>query len=99
MFILLLSRLSERISSLFCTCGTSGFLTKASGHNYKMAATGNGANHKMSGIEVIHNSNSNSLTFQVEALFTRIPFNLHSQAPPSLVHCLVTSLDRHQESC
>lgn len=87
--ILLIIMLYFRVPKLFELASTYGILTQGH-HNHKMAATVGGANCKaamarggandrISGIEVINNSNSNASTFLAETLFYRMPFNLHNQ--------------------
>lgn len=63
----------------------------------KMAAAWGGANHRLSGNKIICCCSSNSSTFQAEAQFNKMTFNLHPQSdallskhPPSASHFLKT---------
>ena len=50
------------------------------GANYKTTGTGDGTNLRISGNELIHNSNSNFATFLVESLGNKIPFKMYTAA-------------------
>lgn len=64
--------LGTEVPNLFEPLGTFGILIQSVGCNHKMATIGGGANYDISGIEVMHNSNSNSSMFQAHVLFSRM---------------------------
>lgn len=69
-------RIHTHPHSLFEPAGTLVILTLDGAHNYKMAAVGGIANHKMSGSKFMCISNSNTSAFQIEGLFNSMSFKI-----------------------
>lgn len=62
---------------LFQPATISGILTQGGRRNPKMDGTERGAKHKMTGSEVMYNSDSRSSAYQAKALFNRMPYKIN----------------------
>lgn len=65
------------IPKLFQSVGISGILTQHRGHNHKMVVVGGKANHKTSGSETIHKTDSRFSMVQAGTLYNVMPFKIN----------------------